>query len=122
MKPEQEYDIHEAIQLMKARKKVKHIYFEDGEYLTSKNNCETIINESGHEITLAEFRSIYTSPVFDYGWIRYYHNFYFAVTGVYHGSLIEADDEEEAKEIFTKAWEGEKVIHVKKRPGLVYNS
>jgi len=37
----------------------------------------------------------------------------FAVTGVHHGSIIEAENETEAKEIFQKHYKGEKILIVK---------
>jgi len=38
-----------------------------------------------------------------------------AVTGTFHGSIIEAKSEGEARCIFHKYWNGESIIHVRKR-------
>ena len=37
----------------------------------------------------------------------------FAVTGTYHGSIIEAKSEGEARRIFHKYYNGESIIHIK---------
>jgi len=37
----------------------------------------------------------------------------FAVTGTYHGSIIECKNEGEARRLFHKAWNGESIILVK---------
>ena len=39
----------------------------------------------------------------------------YAVTGTYHGSLIEARSEGEARKIFHKYYNGESITHVYKR-------
>ena len=41
--------------------------------------------------------------------------FYWAVTGTFHGSIIEAETEGEARRIFHKHYNGESIIHIKKR-------
>lgn len=49
--------------------------------------------------------------------------FTFAVTGVHHGSLVEAESEAQARDIFSKCW-GEEILHVKKKgsgPALMYS-
>jgi hypothetical protein len=38
-----------------------------------------------------------------------------AVTGTFHGSIIEADTEGEARRIFHKHYNGESIIHIKRR-------
>ena len=46
-----------------------------------------------------------------------------AVTGTFHGSLIEAQTEGEARRIFHKHYNGESITHVKKKgrqPALYY--
>jgi hypothetical protein len=35
----------------------------------------------------------------------------FAVTGTFHGSIVEAKTEGEAKRMFHKAWNGESITH-----------
>ena len=37
----------------------------------------------------------------------------FAVTGTYHGSIIECKSEGEARRMFHKAWNGESILLVK---------
>ena len=39
----------------------------------------------------------------------------YAVTGTFHGSIIEAETEGEARRIFHKHYNGESITHVKKR-------
>jgi hypothetical protein len=39
----------------------------------------------------------------------------YAVTGTFHGSLIEASSEGEARRIFHKAYNGESIIYIIKR-------
>lgn len=39
----------------------------------------------------------------------------YAVTGTFHGSLVEASSEGEARRIFHKAWNGESILCVIKR-------
>ena len=41
--------------------------------------------------------------------------FCWAVTGTFHGSIIEAETEGEARRIFHKHYNGESITHVKKR-------
>ena len=41
--------------------------------------------------------------------------FCWAVTGTFHGSIIEAETEGEARRIFHKYYNGESIIHIKKR-------
>lgn len=46
-----------------------------------------------------------------------------AVTGTFHGSLIEASTEGEARRIFHKYYNGESITHIKKKgkqPALYY--
>ena len=38
-----------------------------------------------------------------------------AVTGTFHGSIIEAETEGEARRIFHKHYNGESITHIKKR-------
>lgn len=40
---------------------------------------------------------------------------YYAVTGTYHGSLINAETEGDARRIFHRYYKGESIISVKKR-------
>lgn len=42
----------------------------------------------------------------------------YAVTGVFHGSLIAAENEGEARRIFHKYYNGESIIHIRKRGNL----
>jgi len=37
----------------------------------------------------------------------------FAVTGTFHGSIIECGTEGEARRIFHRQWNGESIIHIK---------
>lgn len=37
----------------------------------------------------------------------------YAVTGTFHGSLIDAKSEGEARRIFHKVWNGESITHIK---------
>ena len=39
----------------------------------------------------------------------------YAVTGTFHGSIIEAETEGEARRIFHKHYNGETITHIKKR-------
>ena len=41
--------------------------------------------------------------------------FCWAVTGTFHGSIIEAETEGEARKIFHKHYNGESITHIKKR-------
>lgn len=41
--------------------------------------------------------------------------FSWAVTGTFHGSIVEAETEGEARRIFHKYYNGESIIHIKKR-------
>ena len=41
--------------------------------------------------------------------------FSWAVTGTFHGSIIEAETEGEARRIFHKHYNGETITHIKKR-------
>ena len=41
--------------------------------------------------------------------------FCWAVTGTFHGSLIEAETEGEARRIFHRYYSGESIIHIQKR-------
>lgn len=41
--------------------------------------------------------------------------FCWAVTGIFHGSIIEAETEGEARRIFHKHYNGESITHIKKR-------
>jgi hypothetical protein len=40
--------------------------------------------------------------------------FYWAVTGTFHGSIIEAETEGKARHIFHKYYKGETIINIKK--------
>lgn len=42
-------------------------------------------------------------------------NFCWAVTGTFHGSIIEAETEGEARRMFHQHYNGESIIHIKKR-------
>jgi hypothetical protein len=48
--------------------------------------------------------------------------FCWAVTGTFHGSIIEAETEGEARRIFHKHYNGESIIHIKRRnvPALAF--
>lgn len=49
--------------------------------------------------------------------------FTWAVTGTFHGSLIEAESEGEARRVFHKHYNGESITHIKKKgrqPALHY--
>ena len=49
--------------------------------------------------------------------------FTWAVTGTFHGSLIEAESEGEARRIFHKHYKGESITHINKKgrqPALYY--
>jgi hypothetical protein len=37
----------------------------------------------------------------------------FAVTGTFHGSIVEAENEGEARRIFHKHYNGESILHIK---------
>lgn len=39
----------------------------------------------------------------------------YAVTGTFHGSIVEAETEGEARRIFHKHYNGESITHIKKR-------
>ena len=41
--------------------------------------------------------------------------FSWVVTGTFHGSIVEAETEGEARRIFHKYYNGESIIHIKKR-------
>ena len=43
-----------------------------------------------------------------------------AVTGTYHGALIYADSEGEARRIFHKVYNGESIIHIKTTYACLY--
>lgn len=43
---------------------------------------------------------------------------YWAVTGTFHGSIVEAESEGEARRIFHKYYNGESIIHIRKRGNL----
>lgn len=43
---------------------------------------------------------------------------YFAVTGTFHGSIIEADTEGAARRAFHKFYNGESIIHIKVVTGI----
>lgn len=38
---------------------------------------------------------------------------YWAVTGTFHGSLVEAKSEGDARRMFHQAWNGESILHIK---------
>lgn len=38
---------------------------------------------------------------------------FFAVTGTYHGSFVEAESEGEARRIFHRYYNGESILHIK---------
>lgn len=40
----------------------------------------------------------------------------FAVTGTFHGSIVEAENEGEARRIFHKHYNGESILHIKNIP------
>lgn len=42
----------------------------------------------------------------------------YAVTGTFHGSIVYARSEGEARRAFHKAWNGESITHVKVTSGL----
>lgn len=47
----------------------------------------------------------------------------YAVTGTFHGSIVEAESEGEARRIFHKYYNGESITHIRKRgnlPALAY--
>lgn len=43
----------------------------------------------------------------------------FFVTGTYHGSIVIAKTEGEARRAFHRAWGGESIIHIKVNQGLI---
>ena len=45
----------------------------------------------------------------------------YAVTGTFHGSIIEARTEGEARQIFHKIYNGESITHIKSRKYNLYN-
>ena len=42
----------------------------------------------------------------------------YAVTGTFHGSIVEAENEGEARRIFHKHYNGESITHIRKRGNL----
>jgi len=42
----------------------------------------------------------------------------YAVTGTFHGSIVEAESEGEARRVFHKYYNGESIIHIRKRGNL----
>jgi hypothetical protein len=42
----------------------------------------------------------------------------YAVTGTFHGSIVEAESEGEARRIFHKYYNGESITHIRKRGNL----
>ncbi len=44
----------------------------------------------------------------------------FLVTGTFHGSIVEAESEGQARRIFHKAYNGESIIHIVERGYYVY--
>ncbi len=42
----------------------------------------------------------------------------YAVTGTFHGSIVEAESEGEARRIFHKHYNGESITHIRKRGNL----
>jgi hypothetical protein len=46
----------------------------------------------------------------------------FAITGTFHGSIVEAESEGEARRIFHQHYNGESITHIRKRniPAWVY--
>ena len=42
----------------------------------------------------------------------------YAVTGTFHGSIVEAETEGEARRIFHKYYNGESITHIRKRGNL----
>lgn len=42
----------------------------------------------------------------------------YAITGTFHGSIVEAESEGEARRIFHKYYNGESIIHIRKRGNL----
>ena len=52
------------------------------------------------------------------------HIYSFAVTGTFHGSIVEADSEGEARRIFHRYYNGESITHIRKLgnlPALAYS-
>ena len=45
----------------------------------------------------------------------------YAVTGTFHGSIVEARSEGEARRIFHKQYNGESITHIKLRKYNLYN-
>jgi hypothetical protein len=46
----------------------------------------------------------------------------FFITGTFHGSIVYAKTEGEARRAFHKAWNGESIIHVKQSKHFVYGT
>jgi len=47
------------------------------------------------------------------------HSIYsYAITGTFHGSIVEAESEGEARRIFHKHYNGESIMHIRKRGNL----
>lgn len=46
--------------------------------------------------------------------------FYYAVTGTFHGSIVVAESEGEARRMFHKAWNGESITHLRKLEGYYF--
>jgi hypothetical protein len=44
------------------------------------------------------------------------HTLVFAVTGTFHGSIVKAINEGEARRIFHKHYNGESILHIKNIP------
>ena len=44
----------------------------------------------------------------------------FAVTGTFHGSIVYAKSEGDARRAFHKQWNGESIIHIKQSNGYFY--
>lgn len=44
----------------------------------------------------------------------------FAVTGTFHGSIIYAKSEGDARRAFHEIWNGESIIHIKQLNGVYY--
>ena len=62
----------------------------------------TLENESQPSCLGAVTRSVYS----------------YAVTGTFHGSIVEAESEGEARRIFHKHYNGESITHIRKRGNL----
>lgn len=46
------------------------------------------------------------------------YNYYWLVTGTFHGSIVECESEGDARRAFHKYYNGESIIHIEKRDGF----